>query len=113
LFKTIGKHVPPPPGTRSPALWGIPERMSDLFEPHASSVKSVRKHFVFRYRSVGHWLETFRNYYGPVLKAFDALDPAAQSVLEADLTNLAEQFNRSGDGTMVVPSEYLEVAITR
>jgi SAM-dependent methyltransferase len=113
LFKTIGKHVPPSPGARSPALWGIPERMSDSFEPHASSVKSVRKHFVFRYRSVEHWLEIFRNYYGPVLKAFDTLDPAARSVLEADLINLAEQFNRSGDGTMVVPSEYLEVVITR
>ena len=68
---------------------------------------------MFRYRSPEHWLEVFRTYYGPVLKTFAALAPAAQSALERDLMSLIEQFNRSGDGSMVVPSEYLEVVITR
>jgi ubiquinone/menaquinone biosynthesis C-methylase UbiE len=113
LFKTIGRHAPPPAGAKSPALWGTRARIAELFEPHATSVKSAQRHFVFRYRSPAHWLEVFRTYYGPVHKTFGALEPAAQSALQRDLMGLIEQFNRSGDGTMVVPSEYLEIVITR
>jgi SAM-dependent methyltransferase len=113
LFKTIGKHVPPPPGAKSPALWGTPARMAELFGPHASSVKSAQRHFVFRYRSPEHWLEIFKTYYGPLLKTFAALAPPAQSDLERDLLSLIGQFNRSGDSSMVVPSEYLEVVVIR
>jgi ubiquinone/menaquinone biosynthesis C-methylase UbiE len=113
LFKTIGKHVPPPPGARSPALWGTRARIAELFEPHAASIKSAQRHFVFRYRSPEHWLEVFRTYYGPVLKAFAALEPAQQAQLGRDLIALVDQFNRADDGSMVVPSEYLEIVITR
>lgn len=113
LFKTIGKHVPPPAGAKSPALWGTRARLSELFEPHASSIKSAQRNFVFRYRSPDHWLEVFRMYYGPVLKTFAALEPAAQAALERDIRALIDQFNRSGDETMVVPGEYLEVVVTR
>ena len=113
LFKTIGKHLPPPPGARSPALWGTRARIAEMFEPHASSIKSAQRNFVFRYRSAEHWLEVFKSYYGPVLKTFGALDAAKQSALEADLKALIAQFNRSGDSTMVVPGEYLEIVITR
>jgi ubiquinone/menaquinone biosynthesis C-methylase UbiE len=113
LFKTIGKHVPPPAGVRSPALWGTRARLAELFEPHATSIQSAQRHFVFRYRSPEHWLEVFRTYYGPVLKTFAALAPPAQAALEQDLTSLIGQFNRSGDRSMVVPSEYLEVVVTR
>src|SRR6185436_16809328 len=113
LFKTIGKHLPPPAGAKSPALWGTRERIGEMFEVHASSVKTAQRNYVFRYRSAEHWLEIFKTYYGPVLKAFAALQPAAQQALEADLKALIAQFNRSGDGTMVVPSEYLEIVVTR
>lgn len=113
LFKTIGRHVPPPAGARSPALWGTRARIEELFEHHAASIRSVRRDFVFRYRSPQHWLEIFKTYYGPVLKTFAALAPSAQSALEHDLIGLIGQFNRSGDSSMVVPSEYLEVVITR
>jgi ubiquinone/menaquinone biosynthesis C-methylase UbiE len=113
LFKTIGKHVAPPPGARSPALWGTRARMVELFQPHSSSIKTAQRHFVFRYRSPQHWLEVFKNYYGPLLKTFAALEPAKQSALQDDLLALIAQFNRSNDGSMVVPSEYLEIVITR
>ena len=112
LFKTIGRHLPPPAGTRSPALWGTRARLAELFEPQAS-VQATPRQFVFRYRSPEHWLEIFRTYYGPLLKAFAALPPPAQSALEQDLIDLIARFNRSGDGSMVVPSEYLEVVLTR
>jgi ubiquinone/menaquinone biosynthesis C-methylase UbiE len=113
LFKTIGKHLPPPAGARSPALWGTRARIAELFEPHAASVKSAQRNFVFRYRSPAHWIEIFRTYYGPLLKAFAALEPARREMLRNDLEALIDRFNRSGDGTMVVPSEYLEIVITR
>jgi ubiquinone/menaquinone biosynthesis C-methylase UbiE len=113
LFKTIGKHAPPPPGVKSPALWGTRARIAELFEPHSSSIKSAQRTFAFRYRSPEHWLDIFRTYYGPLLKTFAALDGPAQSALEHDIKALIDQFNRSGDDTMVVPSEYLEIVITR
>jgi hypothetical protein len=113
VFKTIGKYVPPPAGARSPALWGTRARLAELFGPHASSIESSQRHFVFRYRSPEHWLEIFKTYYGPLLKTFAALEPPARSALEHDLISLIGHFNRSQDGSMVVPSEYLEVVITR
>jgi ubiquinone/menaquinone biosynthesis C-methylase UbiE len=113
LFKTIGKHVPSPPGAKSPALWGTRARIGEMFEPHAAAIEAAHRNFVFRYRSPEHWLEVFKTYYGPLLKTFAALEPAAQAALRRDLVALIDQFNRSGDGSMVVPSEYLEIVITR
>ena len=113
LFKTIGKHLPPPAGVSSPALWGKRERLEELFGRKASSVQANRKHFVFRYRSPEHWLDVFKTFYGPVLKAFAALSPDAQDALQEYFLRLGAEFNRSGDGTMIVPSEYLEVVIVR
>jgi ubiquinone/menaquinone biosynthesis C-methylase UbiE len=113
LFKTIGKHLPPPPGVTSPALWGTRARLAELFETHATSINAAQRHFVFRYRSPEHWLEIFKTYYGPVLKAFAALAQSDQSALQRDLMNLVGQFNRAEDGSVVVPSEYLEVVIIR
>jgi ubiquinone/menaquinone biosynthesis C-methylase UbiE len=113
VFKTIGQHLPPPAGARSPALWGTRTRIGELFGLHAASITTAQRQFTFRYRSAAHWIEVFRNYYGPLLKAFGALEPASQAVLERDLTVLIERFNRARDGSMVVPSDYLEVVITR
>jgi ubiquinone/menaquinone biosynthesis C-methylase UbiE len=113
LFKTIGKHVAPPAGAKSPALWGTRERIEALFGPQASSIKLAQRNFVFRYRSADHWMQVFKTYYGPVLKAFGALPLVGQESLERDLRALIGQFNRSGDNTMVAPSEYLEIVITK
>ena len=113
LFKLIGRYVPPPPGLKSPALWGTEERLRELFGSAIGSMQCERKHFVFRYRSAEHWLETFRTYYGPMQKAFGALDVGKQDALACDLVQLAGNFNRAGDGALVAPSEYLEVVITR
>lgn len=113
VFKTIGRYIAPSPGTRSPALWGTPARLAELFGPHATAIQALPRNFVFRYRSPEHWLEVFRTYYGPVLKTFAALEPVAQVSLERELQELIRQFNRSGDYSMVVPSEYLEIVIVR
>ena len=113
VFKAIGRHMPPPAGVKSPALWGTQARINELFGPGAASIDARKREFVFRYRSPQHWLDVFRTFYGPLLKTFAALQPAAQQDLHDDLLDLMERLNRAKDGTMVVPSEYLEVTIVR
>jgi SAM-dependent methyltransferase len=113
LFKTIGKHLPPPAGLKSPSLWGTRDRLAQMFGPHASSIETRKRNFVFRFRSPDHWMEVFRTNYGPMLKTFAALDDAGSTALTADIMELIGHFNISRDKTMVVPSEYLEVVIER
>jgi SAM-dependent methyltransferase len=113
IFKKMGMYLPPPVGVKSPALWGTETRLRELYGAQIASIAIERKHFVFRYHSAAHWLEVFRTYYGPMHKAFAALDAAKQDALAVDLIALAEKFNRAIDGTLVVPSEYLEVVIMR
>jgi SAM-dependent methyltransferase len=111
VFRTLGRYLPPAAGTRSPMLWGTRGRLEELFDVKATGLTVVRRHFTFRYRSPLHWLEVFRTYYGPMFKAFANLDPAAQESLTRDLLELMARSNRSGDGTLVLPSEYLEVVV--
>jgi ubiquinone/menaquinone biosynthesis C-methylase UbiE len=112
LFKTIGKHLPPPFGVQSPSLWGNLPHLERLFGTKAS-VAAQSRNFVFRYKSPEHWVEIFRNYYGPVVKAFEALDATAGAALESDIEALLEKLNIAEDGTLVIPGEYLEVVITK
>ena len=113
VFKTIGKHLPPPAGVKSPANWGTRSFIEASFGAAASAIVAEPRHFVFRYRSAEHFLDVFRTYYGPMLKAFEALDEAGRKALARDIIELVGRFNTSGDDTVVVPSEYLEVVITR
>jgi SAM-dependent methyltransferase len=113
VFKTLGKYLPPPAGARSPALWGTEARLKEMFGASSSAIRAERRNFVFRYRSPEHFLDVFKSYYGPMLKAFAALDQANQQKLHQDLLVLISTLNRADDGTMVVPGEYLEVVITR
>lgn len=111
LFKLIGGRLPPPAGVKSPALWGTESRIVELFGAHAEDIRCVRRQFNFRYRSAAHWLQVFRDYYGPTHKAFAALDNSAQEGLAADITTLLEELNVAGEGSLVVPAEYLEVVV--
>ena len=113
LFKTLGKYLPPPAGAKSPALWGTKARIDEMFGAHANDIQIARRDFVFRYRSAEHFVEIFKTYYGPVLKAFAALDGTSQDGLKRDILALIATMNRSGDETMVVPSEYLEIVVTK
>jgi ubiquinone/menaquinone biosynthesis C-methylase UbiE len=113
VFKTLGKYLPPPAGAKSPALWGTSGRITEMFGTTAASIRVEKRHFSFRYRSPEHFLDIFKKYYGPMLKAFAALDEANQRGLKEDLLALIGRMNRADDGTMVVPSEYLEVVITK
>ena len=113
IFKTLGKYLPPPAIAKSPTLWGTRARVTDLFEPAANWIKTEPRMFNFRYRSAEHFVRVFRTFYGPMLKAFSALDVPEQTRLEKDLYDLITRMNKADDGTMIVPSEYLEVIIAK
>ena len=113
MFATIGRHVPPPAGLVSPARWGSEEHLEALFDEGASEIRITHRDFAFRYLSPAHFIDVFRTWYGPVHRAFAALEPVAQGRLEQDLLALIREFNVSGDPTMVVPSEYAEVVIIK
>ena len=113
VFRTIGKHVPPPAGVKPPALWGTEQRLRELFGDGIAELTITQRMFVFRYRSAQHWLGVFRTYYGPMLKAFAALDDEGQAGLAHDLADVLDRFNTGGTDTLAVPSEYLEVVATR
>lgn len=113
MLRIVGGHVPPPAGIRPPTLWGTEERLRDLLGEGVSSMKVTRRSYVFRHPSAGYFVEYFRNYYGPTVRAFAALEPEEQDALARDLQELLESRNVSGDGTLVVPSDYLEVVAVR
>ena len=113
MFKTLGRHLPPPAGVQPPSLWGTEAHLRTLFGDQAASIQATPRLFNFRYRSAAHFIEVFRTWYGPVLKAFASLPPEKASELEKDLGELLNRLNRAGPDSLVVPSEDLEIVITR
>lgn len=113
LFKTNAKHVPPVPGLKSPILWGTEARLRELFGATIADLQVRKRHWVFRYRSPEAYLDYWRHWYGPTLKTFEAVGPDGEAALRQDLLDLVARFNVAVDGTMAVPSEYLEAVITR
>jgi SAM-dependent methyltransferase len=113
LFKVIGAHVPPPAGLQSPALWGTEAHLAALFGAGAAHIRCEQRYFNFRYRSAAHWLQVFRDCYGPTHKAFAALDATGARSLEQAITALLDEMNVAGPSTLVVPGAYLEVVVTR
>jgi ubiquinone/menaquinone biosynthesis C-methylase UbiE len=112
VFKIIGKYVPPTPGAKSPMLWGDRTYLEELFGSKGT-VAAETKTYMMRYKSPEHWIDVFRNYYGPMVKTFAAIDADARKALEADLHALIDEYNLAEDGTHLVPGEYLEVVVTK
>lgn len=108
LLGTVGRYVPPPRGASSPLSWGTVQGLEELFP--GRTIDARRREYVFRYRSPQHWLDIFRDYYGPTHKAFAALDADARDALAAELLALVAELNRGGEA-MILPSDYLEVVV--
>ena len=111
LFKVIGAHVPPPAGLASPALWGTEPHVRALFGTRVADMRVERRCFNFRYRDAAHWVQMFRDWYGPTHRAFAALDATGQTRLAHDIATLLEEFNTAGPSSLVVPGDYLEIVI--
>jgi SAM-dependent methyltransferase len=113
VFKTIGKYISPAAGIKSPALWGTRTRLDQLFGNTARAIRVTNREFIFRYRSPAHWIEVFRTYYGPMTKTFAALDTQRQAAFTQELTMLIDSGNRADNGSLMLPSNYIEVVIDR
>jgi SAM-dependent methyltransferase len=113
LFRTVGAHVPPPAGVRSPMLWGTESHLRELFGDGVVGLETAERTFTFRFRSPEEFVSFFRTWYGPTLKAFAALEGDARDALEHDLVALARRYNRLGDGATAIPSTYIEAVAVR
>lgn len=114
MFKTTGKHVPPPVGMPSPLLWGDENTVADRFAEDTVNLQMVRTKIDFVFlMNPAEVVEHFRLYYGPTQKAFESLDKSGQAALRADLEKLWTDNNRMTDGSTIVESEYLEVKAVR
>lgn len=113
LFGVISTHVPPPPGAPKPPVWGTEDWIQSHFGMQTRDISIKRKTFTFYQRSPQAFVDFFRTYYGPTERAFSSLDEASQALLERDFLDLIDTCNEAGDGTMRVPSEYLEIVMTK
>lgn len=111
ILKIVTKYAPPLAGIKPPTLWGTATRLGELF--HGQEITTSVQTFTFRYESAEHWLDVFRNYYGPTNRAFAALDAEKAAALEADILDLLERSNWDRSRTLIIPGEYLEVVVTK
>jgi SAM-dependent methyltransferase len=112
LFRTIGRHLPPPPGVRPPVLWGDPDRLRELFGPEVD-ISAPRRTFRWRFASAEHQAEFFATFYGPTVKALAALGPDRAADLKADMVEVARSYDLSDDDTLVLRQDYLEAIIRK
>lgn len=113
VFRTLGRYMPPPSGLRPPSRWGDRAWIEAAFGPAATAIAFTPRFFVFRYASPQDFLDEFRRFYGPIHKAFLALDPAGQQGLGHDLLAAMARFNSATDGTLRLPSEYAEIVVSK
>jgi ubiquinone/menaquinone biosynthesis C-methylase UbiE len=113
LFKVIGRFCPPPAGLDSPARWGTVEFLEEQFGEDAAEIRIERRDYDFRFRSAEHFMEVFATFYGPMIKALEAQTPEQREALHAAVMDLLDRSNVAVDGTLNVPSEYLEVVVTK
>jgi SAM-dependent methyltransferase len=112
MFGVVGRHVPPPAGVPSPLAWGTEERLHELFD-RGGRVRVELRRFTFRFRSADEFFDTFRTYYGPTLRAWEALDADGRASFRSAMVALADEAGRHDDGALAIPSDYLEVVVDR
>jgi hypothetical protein len=116
MFKVFKAHLPPPPaGVPSPMDWGDEATVRERLQHGFINVRLTRRIALMRYPfPPAETVEFFRQYYGPTLKAFAALDADAQVALQRDLVELQTANNiAKTPGTTEVAAEYLEIVTTR
>jgi len=113
IFAIVAKHAPPPAGFTPPVLWGTENRVQELLGDGVTDLRMERRVSRQPFRSLDHYLEIFRSYFGPIKLAFDRVGPDGEAALEADLREQLEKCNTAGDRAFVLEPEYLQVVATR
>jgi ubiquinone/menaquinone biosynthesis C-methylase UbiE len=112
MFKIVGQHVPSPTGVPSPLQWGTEPRLEELLADECELVVT-RRHHTFRFRSAENYFETFKAFYGPLVRAIGALDEPGRLSLRDQLVGLANGCKRKNNEALSIDAEYLEVVATR
>jgi SAM-dependent methyltransferase len=113
MLKAVGAHVPPPPGVASPILWGSEPYLRELFDGRVDALDAEERTFTFRFRSADAFVDYFRAFYGPTVKAFDAVGADGADDLFADLVELVRRHARTTNGAVAIPATYLSTVATR
>jgi ubiquinone/menaquinone biosynthesis C-methylase UbiE len=112
-FGLVARYLPPAPALRPPTEWGTEQRLNELFGDAISSMRSTKRSALFRYRSSAHWIQVFSTYFGPIIRTLEALDAQRREAFLEDLDDTLKRFNRSGDDTLMVTADYLEVVMQK
>jgi SAM-dependent methyltransferase len=113
MFKTMAQHAPPPPGVESPLLWGTEEHLRELFGNGISDLRVEKRLSRHPFRSADHYIEFFREYFGPTQTAYERVGPDGEQALTDDLRAFLDSANTAGDRAMVLEAEYLLAVATR
>lgn len=114
FFAAIVKHTGgPPPGAVPPVLWGDEAHVRELFGDAVSELRVERLKSRQAFRSAEHYIEFFRDYFGPIKTAFEAVGPEGEQALRDDLEAVLEDLSVSGQDALVVEPEYLQVVAMR
>jgi len=113
MLKVVGSHVPPAPGVASPLLWGTRAYVGSMFGDTIDGLGVRERTFTFRFRSAEGFVEYFRDYYGPTLKAFEAVGDGGADELFADLVTLVRKHAGTSEGPIAIPATWLETVATR
>jgi len=113
MLKVVSGHVPPPAGVASPLLWGSKAYVSDLLGSRISALACTEQTFTFRFRSAEAFVDYFRTFYGPTLKAFEAVGSSGHDALFADLVYLVRRHAGTGNGPVAIPATWLETVAIR
>jgi ubiquinone/menaquinone biosynthesis C-methylase UbiE len=109
----VSARYAPPSDATSPLLWGTEAWVRELLGDSVTSLVATRRTCMMRYKSVQHWMAFTRAYLGPVRQLLESLEPERQKQVAGEVGDVARRFNRSGDATMAVPADYLEIVATR
>ncbi|HVD37530.1 MAG TPA: methyltransferase domain-containing protein [Solirubrobacterales bacterium] len=113
LFAAIVKHTGgPPPGT-PPVLWGAEDHVRELFGDSVSDLRAERLKSRQAFRSPEHYIDFFRDYFGPIQAAFETVGAEGEQALRSDLEAVLENLSVGDQDALVVEPEYLQVLATR
>jgi ubiquinone/menaquinone biosynthesis C-methylase UbiE len=113
MLKVVAAHVPPTPGLASPLLWGTEAYLRELLGDGIDSITSTERTFTFRFRSAEEFVDYFRTFYGPTLKAFEAVGDAGEAILTEGLVELVGRFAGTSSGPVSIPATWLATVATR
>lgn len=118
ILKISAAYTPPPPeGFVSPMLWGTPAHVVERFGAAGIAWEGItceRDSYVFDFKgSPAEFVDTFRQFYGPTMNAFDAAAKEGRTdALRNELVALFESQNQSQyPNTTLIAATFLKVTV--